>query len=191
MIHHEANREFLLWPHLAAFVSFGWNDVPEAVDLPDSSYQPTSKQMVDLLHILFRYRLYLVIENLAVSRRVASGAKEEFPRVAVDEYLDNMQRFETEAERVGAETIFLTRPHRLPEAEIRTSDNWRSRVPLYNQALRDRAARENLHLIDVQSYFERNSQGMFGDETHFTREGREEMARLLMSYLEKKQLLPD
>ena len=30
-------------------VSFGWNDVPEAVDQPDSSSQPTSNAMVDVL----------------------------------------------------------------------------------------------------------------------------------------------
>jgi lysophospholipase L1-like esterase len=172
-------------------VSFGWNDVPEAVDLPDSSYRPTSKQMVDLLHFLFRYRLYLVIENLAVSQRVAGGAKGEQPRVSIDEYLGNMQSFEEEAHRVGAEAVFLTRPHRLPEPDLVESPNWRSGVPLYNEALREYAQRNGRHLVDVQSYFEKKGQAMFGDETHFTREGRDEMARLLVDFLHENRLLPE
>jgi lysophospholipase L1-like esterase len=171
-------------------VSFGWNDVPEAVDQPDSSFQPTSDAMVDVLRVLFRSRLYLVIENYAVAHRVAAGAKQEYARVSIQEYIDNMRSFDREAKQVNSEIVFLTRPHRAIVSELRQTKGWRSRVPLYNDALRDYARRDGVHLIDIQRHFEIDHDGMFGDETHFTEAGRAEMGRLLVFELTKARLLP-
>ncbi len=170
-------------------VSYGWNDVPEAVDMPDSSFEPTSATMVTVLRRLFRYRLYLVIENYAVAGRVSRGAKKEYSRVSIDEYLDNMQTFADEAKRADSKVAYLTRPHRASVKELRARDDWRSRVPLYNDALREYAQREGAYLIDVQRHFAKNHDGMFGDETHFTEKGRAAMARLLLSSMVKQRIL--
>ncbi len=89
---------------------------------------------------------------------MAAGCAEErgaiaHPRVSLDGYLANLDRFRTEAQARGIPIVFLTRPHKLPAAELRSHPTWRHSVPDYNSALVAWSQSRGVPLIDAQPPF--------------------------------------
>jgi len=171
------------------FVSFGWNDLPEAIGQPDKSYKPNSAVLVQILRTLIQYRSYQAIQHYMVSGELQERKKEAQPRVPLDDYMKNLERFGAVGRAKGFEVVFLTRPYRATTTEIKKQSGWRGRVPSYNEALVKYAEQKGEHLIDVQKYFETETEGLFIDETHFSNEGMAEMARLLVRELDARGVL--
>jgi lysophospholipase L1-like esterase len=173
------------------FVSFGWNDLAHALDKPDKHYQPRSKALVALLRVLIKYRTYQAIQHHVQAPKLAQQAKQEIqPRVSLEDYLDNMRAFAETGREKGVEVVFLSRPYRAPTEQLLKNPGWRSRVPLYNQALEEFTREEGAYFFDVQQHYELNTEGLFSDESHFyTEEGMAEMGRYLLRELESHKLL--
>ena len=175
------------------FVSFGWNDLAQAVGEPDKHYRQKSKAAILILRILIKYRTYQVIQHYVQAPRLAQLAKAELPpRVSLEDYVDNMRRFAELGRERGIAVVFLSRPYKYSTEEILHNSSWRSRVPLYNRRLAEFAAAQGEHFIDVQAHYELHTQGLFSDEAHFyTEGGMAEMGRLLLRELEARHLLGD
>lgn len=173
-------------------VSFGWNDVAQAVGHADHEFQPSWLQ-VHLLRVLFKSRLYLVLlENIPLrSSSAIDHTLPEMARVPVTQYLANMDRFVNLARQHGASIIFLTRPHREPAVILSELPSWRGKVPSYNTALRGWAGERRLPLLDVEALFDNLGAAYFYDECHLTKDGHRTLAEALASVLSREALLPD
>lgn len=171
------------------FVSFGWNDLPEAVDRPDKAYKPSSPILIKPLQFLIKYESYLMLQNYALSNRSTEKAQIVESRVSLPDYLDNMATFAMTGRENDIEIVFLTRPYRASTQEILNKEGWRGRVPHYNEALRQFARDHDQQLFDVQSHFENETSGLFSDETHFDPQGLDEMAQFLIRELQTRGLL--
>jgi lysophospholipase L1-like esterase len=167
-------------------VSFGWNDAATVNGRPDRSFQLPPWPLISCQRALVRYRLYLVLMYYARGARtappVAPGGVVR-PRVGIEEYLANLDGFRTEALARGIPIVFLTRPHKIPGAELAKNSTWRGSVPRYNAALVDWAAKRNACLLDVQRYFETLSPALFADECHLTPEGYQRLGDLVLDRL--------
>ena len=124
-----------------------------------------------------------------MSRTLDNEKKAAQSRVPLDEYVKNLKTFADQATSVGINVAFLSRPHRETTEELKKNVGWRSRVPEYNQALRDCTSRNSYHLIDIQRHFEQKTEQMFVEESHFNEVGIIEMSKLLEGYLIKSELL--
>jgi lysophospholipase L1-like esterase len=171
-------------------VSFGWNDAAEiGAGRPDRDYQPSAAR-VRVLRLLLKSRLYLVLMRYLQPTKPAAEIRGYTPRVALPDYLQDMERFADVAARRGALVVFLTRPHREPEAKLRQVSNWEREVPEYNSRLRLWARDRALPLVDVQSTFERAGAAFFVDNCHFTEAGHQRMAETLLEELAGRGLIP-
>ena len=168
-------------------VSFGWNDVAQAVGHADHEFQPSWLQ-VHLLRALFKSRLYLVLlENLPLKRAPAMDHdRSEVARVPLTRYLANMERFVNLAKQHGASVVFLTRPHREPAATLNQLPSWRGKVPAYNAALLAWTKERGLPLLDVEALFENLGAAYFSDECHFTMDGHRKLAEALAPALSRE-----
>jgi len=167
-------------------VSFGWNDAAEAIGQPDRSFRVPAWPLVACQRALIQYRAYLVLMNYTQRWRSAPApitSKSVHPRVSIDEYLANVERFRAEAQARGIPIVFLTRPHKLPAAELRSHPTWRRSVPDYNAALVRWSQRKGASVIDVQSHFESLPNELFSDECHFTPKGYQTMAQLVRDHI--------
>ena len=173
-------------------VSFGWNDVTQAVGHADHEFQPSWLQ-VHLMRALFKSRLYLVLlENLPLKKAPAPDHdRSEMARVPLTRYLANMERFVNLAKQHGASVVFLTRPHREPAAKLSQLPSWRGKVPSYNAALRAWTKERELSLLDVEALFENLGPVYFSDECHFTMDGHRVLAETLALILSRDGLLPN
>jgi lysophospholipase L1-like esterase len=170
-------------------VSFGWNDVAQAVGHADHEFQPSWLQ-VHLLRALFKSRLYLVLlENLPLQRAPAiDHDRSDMARVPLTRYLTNMERFVKLANQHGASVVFLTRPHREPAASLSKLPSWRGKVPSYNAALRAWTKERGLSLFDVEVLFANLGAAYFSDECHFTMDGHRKLAEALAPALSREAL---
>ena len=173
------------------FVSFGWNDLPGAVDQPDKAYKPSSPILVKPLRFLVKYESYLALQHYVLSRRSPRKLQVKESRVPLPDYLENMASFAEIGRAKDIEIVFLTRPYRATTQEILKKPGWRSRVPSYNDALRQFAQDRGEQLFDVQMYFENETSGLFSDETHFDPQGLDEMAQFLVRELDARRLLQE
>jgi lysophospholipase L1-like esterase len=167
-------------------VSFGWNDAAEAIGQPDKTFKIPPWPVVACQRALVRYRTYLVLMYYTQKWRAeppVAAPGPVSPRVSVDDYLVNMERFHTEAARRGITITYLTRPHRLSPGELSRNATWRGSVPRYNEALREWGRANKVAVLDVQRYFEQLPQDLFSDECHFTPQGYERMAKLVSEEL--------
>jgi lysophospholipase L1-like esterase len=167
-------------------VSFGWNDAAEAIGQPDRSFRVPPWALVACQRALIRYRAYLVVMHYTQRWRsppAPSTSKAGHPRVSIDDYLANLDRFRAEAQARGIAIIFLTRPHKMPVAELRSHPTWRHSVPDYNAALVEWSQERGASLIDVQRHFESLPDEVFSDECHFTPTGYQLMAELIRDHV--------
>jgi lysophospholipase L1-like esterase len=163
-------------------VSFGWNDAAEAIGQPDKTFKAPPWPVVVCQRALVRYRTYLVLMYYTQRWRAeppVAAPGPVSPRVSVSDYLVNMDRFRTEANRRGIAIAYLTRPHKLPPDELSRNATWRGSVPKYNEALRTWGQLNDVPVLDAQHYFEQLPQDLFSDECHFTPQGYERMAKLV------------
>jgi lysophospholipase L1-like esterase len=163
------------------FVSFGWNDAPEALGQPDKSFEVPPSAVVTTQRLLMRFRTYQLLRTILQPANTPAAATVG-PRVAIADYVANLRAFVAEGGKRGARVVLLTRPHRLSEDALSTSAGWRSTVADYNRALLALAKRENVPCVDVRQRFESLPE-LFADECHFTGPGHDRMARILTEAL--------
>lgn len=168
-------------------VSFGWNDVAQAVGRSDHEFHPSWLQ-VQLMRTLFKSRLYLVLlENIPLRNATAiDHSLPEVARVPLTQYIANMERFAALAKQHEAAIVFLTRPHRKPTVTLSQMPSWRGKVPSYNEALRGWAKKSGLLLFDVEALFDNLGAAYFYDECHLTQEGYRTLAEALAAVLPRK-----
>jgi len=173
------------------FVSFGWNDLSQALDKPDKLYKQKSEAMVFILRVLIHYRTYQAIQHYVQAPRLKELAKTEIPpRVSLQDYMDNMRSFAELGHKKGVAVVFLSRPYKYSTEEILNNSTWRSKVPSYNRALEEFTEEQGEYFIDVQRHYEYETEGLFSDESHFyTDEGMAEMGRFLLRELDSRGLL--
>jgi lysophospholipase L1-like esterase len=165
-------------------VSFGWNDLAGAIGAPDSSFRPPHPILVSLERFFLHYRSYLILKRYRRPQPAAQEGADLGPRVSIENYIRNMEEFLEAADAHDAKVVFLTRPHRESRVSLgRIENNWRGRVPLYNEALLAFGERTGRVVVDVQAYFESRFPGSFIDECHFTLEGHHQMADFLFERL--------
>jgi len=171
-------------------VSFGWNDVAQAVGRSDHEFHPSWLQ-VTLLRALFKSRFYLVLlENLPLRSAAAiDQTLPEIPRVPLRQYIANMEKFVDLAKEHGAAVLFLTRPQRKPVFAPNQLSSWREKVPSYNVALRGWAGERGLPLLDVEALFDSLGAAYFYDECHLTKDGHRTLAETLAPVLSREALL--
>lgn len=167
-------------------VSFGWNDAADAIEQPDKHYQVKSRAALGIAKVLSSYRFYLILQHQAILRRTPIIRDTIQPRVAVDDYVANLERLRTEAAARGIETVFLTRPHRMATVKLRNVEGWRRTVPDYNDALRRFTRRTGTAGVDVQRNFSHSAmRHYFTDECHtYTHEGMEALAAMVLARLQ-------
>jgi lysophospholipase L1-like esterase len=157
-------------------VSFGWNDAAEVGGgHSDRDYRQPSAWRVRVLRVLLKSRLFLVLMRY-LPKAHAAQPLQHTARVPLSDYLHNMEGFAATASKHGASVVFLTRPHRDPEANL-------GQVPAYNSQLRRWTQEHRLHLIDVQAIFESAGAEFFADYSHFTIPGHRRMAETLITEL--------
>ena len=172
-------------------VSFGWNDAAQAIGQPDKTFKIPPWPVVVTQRALVRYRAYLVLMYYTQKWRAEPPMATPgpvSPRVSVEDYLANMERFRAEAVRRGISISFLTRPHKLPTEELSRNSTWRGSVPRYNAALRAWGLANHVPVLDAQHYFEQLPSDLFSDECHFTPHGYERMARMVREELDPEKL---
>jgi lysophospholipase L1-like esterase len=121
--------------------------------------------------------------NGAIAPPATERAGSSDPRVSINDYLANLERFRAEAQLRGMRVVFLTRPHKIPADELKKSPSWRGFVPRYNDALVEWAKEQKVALLDIQGIFEQLSPDLFSDECHFTPTGYRRMAELIRDHL--------
>jgi lysophospholipase L1-like esterase len=163
-------------------VSFGWNDAADATGRPDNQFQIPPWPVVACQRTLVRYRAYRVLMYYA--RRwggdpPTARSGPAHPRVSIDDYVANIDRFRSEAAVRGIPIVVLTRPHRESPSAIREKASWRARVPDYNAALSVWAQKHRVPIIDAQAVFESLPATLFSDECHFMPAGYQRLAELV------------
>jgi lysophospholipase L1-like esterase len=178
-------QEIDLYQPDVLLVGYGWNDAAQATGPPDCGFQPPSWPVVALRRALVRYRAYLVLTYYLRQLHREPAVlldRSDNPRVNIEQYLANLDRFRAEADARNIPIVFLTRPHLVAASALSQDRTWRRRVPDYNGALLSWARGKNLSLINAQEFFEQQPE-LFSDECHFFPAGYQRMAELVRDRL--------
>lgn len=176
-------------------VSFGWNDVAQAIGPPDRAFaasgqfQSLNPAVIWLRRLLLKYDFILVAQEYMAPPPVESTAKVTYaPRVSLDDYASNLAEFVATARAHGTVPVLLTRPYRESIEALERSPSWRRFVPAYNRRVLEVAASTGVVAVDVQAAFAGRT-NLFLDECHFTQEGHAVMARLLAQELGRSRII--
>jgi lysophospholipase L1-like esterase len=170
-------------------VSFGWNDVTQAIGGPDRTFaasgpfRSVNPTWVRVRRLLLKYKSVLVAERYLAPPAVDAEAVPEYaPRVSLDDYAANLNAFVATARAHGATPVLLTRPYRESTEELESESSWRRLVPAYNREVMEIAQSVGALVVDVQAAFA-GRKDLFIDQCHFTPEGHRVMAQLVADRL--------
>lgn len=159
--------------------AFGWNDAAPAINAPDPYFSPYPGMGGGLLA---RSRAYAIGVYYANEFRGSLSNNQQLrqttPRMTSDQYIQKLKEMYILAEQHGAIPIIVTRPFDSTNPDFSDETNWRSRIPLYNQAVRELMKDDAKHLVDFEEYF-RSRPELFIDESHFSPEGHREASDVL------------
>lgn len=174
-------RQVLAYDPDLVLVSFGSNDAVQ-VAIPDRRFAGKSENRRAFEGWFNRFRLGQL--TTAVANAARRGGEELESRVSLDEYRANLRQMVDEAEKSDVRLAFLTRPF---ELQIPNDQWWKNFGYDYNEATAEIAAERSVPLVDFYSHF-KGRRELFADESHFTAEGHERAARIVLSEL--KPVLP-
>ena len=159
--------------------------MPTTSTSPTSALRRASFRDGALAAVLNRFRVGQLVVAFT-DRARGSGDGELEPRVALEDYRDNLHRMVETAGQRGIHTVLLTRPF-----TGTTTDPlwWKNRGPLYNAAAVEVAAETDTPIVDIYTLF-RNQDRFFADESHFTLEGHQRAADLIFERI-KPFVYPD
>ena len=172
-------------------VSFGWNDATTAISTPDKAFAGSAAlQSVDPAWLTIRRALLgydtlsVLARALAPPRSLAQAVSAQVgPRVALDDYRENLRAMIALTHASGGQIVLMTRPHRDSRAVLERADGWRHRVPAYNDVVRDVSEAEAVPLVDAQREFDGKAHA-FLDESHLTHDGHDTLARVVADRLD-------
>ena len=169
-------RQVLVHDPDVVLVSFGSNDAVQ-VAIPDRRFAGKSEQRRRLERWFNYYRLgQLTTAAVNASRR---GGASQAPRVSLAEYRANLRQMIDLSVAQGVQLVFLTRPF---ELQIPDDVWWKNFGYDYNLATGAIAAEAGIPLVDFYSHF-KGRREYFADESHFTAEGHELAARIVLAEL--------
>jgi lysophospholipase L1-like esterase len=170
-------QEFSRFQPDLVLVSFGWNDLADALGKPDKLFAPPPPSLAAIQRFFLHFRFYLCLKyyvaKLHPQQHAGIGQ-----RVSLADYLENMETFFLLAQQNNIKIAFLTRPHKQSIHELEQRPGWRGMVPLYNRSLLEFGKQQDVLVIDVEKTFEPQPE-LLGDECHFTLEGHQKMAQLI------------
>jgi len=165
-------------------VSFGWNDLPGAIGKPDKNYS-FSKIKTFMLRVLLKYHFFLSLKYYLdiYAYHPPLDYNNYEPRVSLQDYIDNLNKFLDISQSKNIDIILLTRPHNTKRFKIHKNEAWRKKVSLYNEALLKLARNRKAYYIDINDIFNKNYSHLFIDKCHFTKEGHKKMAEIIYNYI--------
>jgi lysophospholipase L1-like esterase len=170
-------RQALAYDPDLVLVSFGSNDAVQ-VAVPDRQFGGKSETRRRLEAWFNHYRLgQLATAVVNASRKGGTGLES---RVGLDEYRGNLRQMIEMAAAQGVQLVFLTRPF---ELQIPDDVWWKNFGYDYNVATAVVAAEAGIPLVDLYTHF-KGRREYFADESHFTGEGHDLAARVVLTELE-------
>lgn len=170
-------KESLRFKPDMAVISFGGND-PHRVVTSDAEYDDRTARRLKLDRALHRCRVGQLI--VAFMDRPSGKREHLVPRVAPDEYKNNVEEMIRLSNENGIRVVLLTRPF------IGASPDglwWKNFAPAYN-ALTLEIGRENrVMAIDVHDYF-KDKKECFADDSHFNEKGHRLAAGIIRDNIE-------
>jgi lysophospholipase L1-like esterase len=169
-------RETLAFDPDIVLISFGSNDAHRVLRADRDYAFPIREGSAGRL--LGRFRLGDLL--LAAIERVGrTDAPVLQPRVSLEDYRANLTAIVTEARSHGVAIVLLTRPY---VGEIPNPIVWKNWAADYNAATAEVAEELDVPLIDVYSFFKGRDE-LFADESHFTAEGHEQAAGVILDHI--------
>jgi lysophospholipase L1-like esterase len=156
-------------------VSFGSNDAHWVVQ-SDKDYDARTLRNGAFGRAIQGFRLGELLLS-ALDRGSRSGSLG--PRVSLDDYRANLEQMIARGRARNAQVVLLTRPH---TGGIDNPFWWKNRAADYNTATVEVAARHRVTLVDVYSFF-KNRDALFADESHFTAEGHQLAAAVILDHI--------
>lgn len=182
-------------PKIVIF-SFGWNDVAPSANAPDPFFKPYPRIGGDLFALSRAYGVGVFYSNKFLRSRDVKPPPTNYsslstlyqPRMTIDLYVQEFKEMYVLTKQHGAEPLILSRPFNTADEDFSDPQNWRSRVPAYNNALRQLMRDDRAHFVDLEAYFIDKPQFLF-DECHFIPEGHRVAAQLLFEHMLEFKLL--
>lgn len=169
-------REALELDPEIVLISFGSNDA-HSVDRSDAEFSDRSLGSRRLELLIKRLRMAQLIT--AVLDRMEPRGDGPKQRVSLPDYRRNLETMIDEVRAAGAEPVLLTRPFSGP---VLDATGWKSRGHDYNHATVRVAEERAVLLIDIYSFFKELDM-LFADESHFTDQGHEFAAGVILEHL--------
>lgn len=175
-------EEMMIYQPDVVLISFGANDACPVV-VSDADYAATT------LKAPWRYIKLAHLTRAALDKiTLGTGMKQEdlVARVSLDEYRQLLRDMIDRARKAGAKPILLTRPY-----IGRTQDHaiWKYYGDDYRQATIDVGRETETPVADIYEQF-KDKVDLFADESHFTREGHQQAAAIILQEIEKLIGLP-
>jgi lysophospholipase L1-like esterase len=169
-------RQVLAFEPDMVLVSFGSNDAVQ-VAIRDRRFAGKSERRRELERWFNHYRLGQLTS--AVVNASHRGGASLVPRVSLAEYRENLRQMIDLAATHGVQLVLLTRPF---ELQIPDEVWWKNFGYDYNLATAELAFEAGLPLVDFYSHF-KGRREYFADESHFTAEGHEMAAQIVLAEL--------
>ncbi len=167
--------EVLNWQPDIVLVSFGSNDAHWVLQ-SDKDYDARTFRNTGPGRAIERFRLgELLLSALDRTPQATTLG----PRVALDDYRENLREIVRRGRAKGVSVVLLTRPY---NGAIPNETWWKNRGAEYNAATSEIAAEMNVPVVDVYSYFKHLDEH-FADESHFTAEGHTIAAAIIYDHL--------
>ena len=169
-------RQVLEYAPDLVLVSFGSNDAVQ-VAIPDRRFAGKSERRRAFEGWFNHYRLGQLTTAVANVTRRGGAALES--RVRLDEYRVNLERMIELAEARDVQLVFVTRPF---ELQIPNDVWWKNFGNDYNVMTATVAVESAVPLVDFYSHF-KGRREYFADESHFTAQGHDLAARIVLAEL--------
>lgn len=167
--------EVLAWQPDVVLVSFGSNDAHWVLQ-SDKDYDSRTFRNTGPGRAIERFRLGELL--LSVLDRTPQ-ATTLGPRVALDDYRENLREMVRRGRAKNVRVVLLTRPY---NGAIPNDTWWKNRGADYNAATSEIAAEMDVPMVDVYSYFKHLDEH-FADESHFTAEGHRIAAAIIYDHI--------
>jgi lysophospholipase L1-like esterase len=178
----ERFRECIAFDPDLVLISFGANDA-HRVRAPDQEFARDPTVKWNPAGFLQRYRLGQLL--LGARTRLLPGSRKELhPRVSLADYRQNLVEIIGLGRERGIRVVLLTRPY---TGRIDDEYWWKNFAYEYNLATAEVAAKEDVLLVDVYSYF-KGKPDYFADESHFTAAGHRLAAEIIYETLQASEL---
>lgn len=183
-------------------LSFGWNDMFPALNLPDKELGARNEFWASLHRLFRRTRIYQFIAAPADERRSSADVKGLGLRVSPDDFRENLVKLVRQIRTDGATPLLATQPENLTPASsayfaslkyVSTPEALAALHRRYTTMIREVASQESVPLLDAEEEFQRrNREFLFEpDGIHLSPAGHNFVARLLVGALRNQNFITE